>query len=175
MLHIADTHEFLASHVWGMCVTPNDTHRPTCKEEDNIRIQSDTADRAAIPWYSESLSHILILCDQVHMILNLCELFWGSLMVTMYTIWWYSRADNGSNRERLDKSMKFGTVTPAILLNNFRRVAQKSEWIFFVKIAFYVTMATQETSINKIGDLMRSKWKKTFKNWYTRKIHHPLK
>ena len=39
----------------------------------------------------------------------------------------YSRADCGSNRDRLDKSMKFGTVTPAILLNNFRRVAQKSE------------------------------------------------
>ena len=69
----------------------------------------------------------------------------------------YSKADYGSNRDRLDKSMKFGTFTSAILLNNFRRVAQKSEWIFFVKIAFYVTMATQETWINKIVDLMRSK------------------
>ena len=55
-----------------------------------------------------------------------------------------SRADYGSNRDRLDKSMKLGTVTPATLLNNFRRVAQKSEQIFFVKIAFYVTMATQK-------------------------------
>ena len=38
-----------------------------------------------------------------------------------------SRADYGSNRDQLDKSMKFGTVTPATLLNNLRRVAQKSE------------------------------------------------
>ena len=45
----------------------------------------------------------------------------------IYLLTLISRADYGSSRDRLDKSMKFGTVTPAILLNNFRRVAQKSE------------------------------------------------
>ena len=73
------------------------------------------------------------------------------------TLTQYSRADQGSSRDRLDKSMKFDTVTPAILLINFRRVAQKSEWIFFVKIAFYVTMATQKTWTIKIGDSMHNK------------------
>ena len=68
-----------------------------------------------------------------------------------------SKVDYGSSRERLVKSMKFGTVTPATLLNNFRRVAQKSEKMFFVKIAFYVTMVTQKTWINTFGDLLSNK------------------
>ena len=49
------------------------------------------------------------------------------------------------NRVRLDKSMKLGTVTPLTLLNDFRRVAQKSLSILLVKIMFYVTMTTLKT------------------------------
>ena len=48
-------------------------------------------------------------------------------------------------RDRLDKSMKLGTVTLLTLLNNFRRVAQKSWLIILVKNMFYVTMATLKT------------------------------
>ena len=61
-------------------------------------------------------------------------------------------------RDRLDKSMKLGTVTLLTLLNDFRRVAQKSSSIILVKNMFYVTMATLKTKISNICTIRDFKW-----------------